>query len=144
MWGLFLILIKLISVIALQNLLCFGPFSAFHKAGRQTEAVKVLEQLTQNAVVESRFIDAGYYYWMLSMQCLDIAQGKEIGLHAIYPGKKAEQLTNSEGLTDSFSRIALSKTLQRCSVEALYLCCMPYGVTFPWMVKTVDKYKSHS
>nr|XP_020668848.1 intraflagellar transport protein 122 homolog isoform X1 [Pogona vitticeps] len=50
---------------------------AFHKAGRQTEAVKVLEQLTQNAVVESRFNDAGYYYWMLSMQCLDIAQDNE-------------------------------------------------------------------
>ncbi|KAH0630208.1 hypothetical protein JD844_012935 [Phrynosoma platyrhinos] len=50
---------------------------AFHKAGRQTEAVKVLEQLTRNAVIESRFNDAGYYYWMLSMQCLDIAQGKE-------------------------------------------------------------------
>uniref|UniRef100_A0A8D0AK12 Intraflagellar transport protein 122 homolog n=1 Tax=Sander lucioperca TaxID=283035 RepID=A0A8D0AK12_SANLU len=47
---------------------------AFHKAGRQNEAVKVLEQLTQNAVVENRFNDAGYYYWMLSMQCLDIAR----------------------------------------------------------------------
>ncbi|XP_005387145.1 PREDICTED: intraflagellar transport protein 122 homolog isoform X1 [Chinchilla lanigera] len=47
---------------------------AFHKAGRQGEAVRVLEQLTHNAVVESRFSDAGYYYWMLSMQCLEIAQ----------------------------------------------------------------------
>ncbi|XP_040851170.1 intraflagellar transport protein 122 homolog isoform X3 [Ochotona curzoniae] len=47
---------------------------AFHKAGRQREAVKVLEQLTHNAVVESRFNDAAYYYWMLSMQCLEIAQ----------------------------------------------------------------------
>ncbi|XP_059900419.1 intraflagellar transport protein 122 homolog isoform X3 [Gadus macrocephalus] len=47
---------------------------AFHKAGRQNEAVKVLEQLTHNAVGESRFNDAGYYYWMLSMQCLDIAR----------------------------------------------------------------------
>ncbi|XP_048212257.1 intraflagellar transport protein 122 homolog isoform X1 [Perognathus longimembris pacificus] len=47
---------------------------AFHKAGRQKEAVRVLEQLTHNAVVESRFSDAAYYYWMLSMQCLDIAQ----------------------------------------------------------------------
>lgn len=54
----------------------FNP-SAFHKAGRQNEAVKVLEQLTQNAVVENRFNDAGYYYWMLSMQCLDIARGDE-------------------------------------------------------------------
>ncbi|XP_064523149.1 intraflagellar transport protein 122 homolog isoform X3 [Pseudopipra pipra] len=50
---------------------------AFHKAGRQTEAVKVLEQLTHNAVVESRFNDAAYYYWMLSVQCLDIAQENE-------------------------------------------------------------------
>uniref|UniRef100_A0A2K6GBL2 Intraflagellar transport protein 122 homolog n=1 Tax=Propithecus coquereli TaxID=379532 RepID=A0A2K6GBL2_PROCO len=47
---------------------------AFHKAGRQGEAVRVLEQLTHNAVVENRFNDAAYYYWMLSMQCLDIAQ----------------------------------------------------------------------
>ncbi|XP_030209296.1 intraflagellar transport protein 122 homolog isoform X1 [Gadus morhua] len=50
---------------------------AFHKAGRQNEAVKVLEQLTHNAVGESRFNDAGYYYWMLSMQCLDIARDSE-------------------------------------------------------------------
>ncbi|XP_055984967.1 intraflagellar transport protein 122 homolog isoform X2 [Sorex fumeus] len=47
---------------------------AFHKAGRQQEAVRVLEQLTHNAVVESRFNDAAYYYWKLSMQCLNIAQ----------------------------------------------------------------------
>ncbi|XP_059379664.1 intraflagellar transport protein 122 homolog isoform X1 [Carassius carassius] len=47
---------------------------AFHQAGRQAEAVRVLEQLTHNAVVESRFNDASYYYWMLSMQCLDIAR----------------------------------------------------------------------
>ncbi|XP_056380930.1 intraflagellar transport protein 122 homolog isoform X1 [Hyla sarda] len=50
---------------------------AFHKAGRQDEAVRVLEQLTHNAVVESRFNDASYYFWMLSMQCLDIAQDNE-------------------------------------------------------------------
>ncbi|XP_064579790.1 intraflagellar transport protein 122 homolog isoform X1 [Zonotrichia leucophrys gambelii] len=50
---------------------------AFHKAGRQGEAVRVLEQLTHNAVLESRFDDAAYYYWMLSMQCLDIAQENE-------------------------------------------------------------------
>ncbi|KAM9227602.1 intraflagellar transport protein 122 homolog isoform 3-T3 [Leptosomus discolor] len=50
---------------------------AFHKAGRQSEAVRVLEQLTHNAVVESRFNDAAYYYWMLSMQCLDMAQENE-------------------------------------------------------------------
>ena len=58
-----------------QTVFFFAPL-AFHKAGRQQEAVKVLEQLTHNAVVENRFNDAAYYYWMLSMQCLDIAQGK--------------------------------------------------------------------
>ncbi|XP_066284975.1 intraflagellar transport protein 122 homolog [Branchiostoma lanceolatum] len=46
---------------------------AFHRAGREQDAVKVLEQLTHNAVRENRFNDAGYYYWMLSMQCLEIA-----------------------------------------------------------------------
>ena len=49
--------------------------SAFHKAGLQDEAVRVLEQLTHNAVCESRYNDAGYYFWKLSMQCLDIASG---------------------------------------------------------------------
>lgn len=56
---------------------------AFHKAGRQNEAVKVLEQLTHNAVVENRFNDAGYYYWMLSMQCLDIARGESERVYTV-------------------------------------------------------------
>lgn len=61
-------------------------FPAFHRAGRQAEAVRVLEQLTHNAVVESRFSDASYYYWMLSMQCLDIARGVcEHGLYSETP-----------------------------------------------------------
>ncbi|NXL80314.1 IF122 protein, partial [Leptocoma aspasia] len=50
---------------------------AFHRAGRQGEAVRVLEQLTHNAVLESRFSDAAYYYWLLSMQCLDMARENE-------------------------------------------------------------------
>ena len=69
-------------LVSFANTLPPAPFpllllsAAFHKAGRQNEAVKVLEQLTHNAVGESRFNDAGYYYWMLSMQCLDIARGE--------------------------------------------------------------------
>ncbi|XP_065066835.1 intraflagellar transport protein 122 homolog isoform X1 [Rhopilema esculentum] len=51
--------------------------AAFHKAGKRQEAIKVLQQLTLNAVVENRFNDAGYYFWQLSMQCLDIA-GKKV------------------------------------------------------------------
>ncbi|XP_066967390.1 intraflagellar transport protein 122 homolog isoform X2 [Macrobrachium rosenbergii] len=50
---------------------------AFHKAGKPEEAFRVLEQLTLNAVNENRFDDAGYYFWMLSMQCLDIASEDE-------------------------------------------------------------------
>lgn len=53
----------------------------------------MLEQLTHNAVVESRFNDAGYYYWMLSMQCLDIAQGKEMlaSLLSVYSRMKTQK-----------------------------------------------------
>lgn len=50
---------------------------AFHKAGRPEEAFRVLHQLTENAVHESRFQDAGFYYWVLSRQCLDIARQRE-------------------------------------------------------------------
>lgn len=47
---------------------------AFHKAGRPDEAFRVLNELTLNAVNESRFDDAGYYYWILSMQYADLAK----------------------------------------------------------------------
>uniref|UniRef100_A0A1B6JCB8 Intraflagellar transport protein 122 homolog n=2 Tax=Proconiini TaxID=565685 RepID=A0A1B6JCB8_9HEMI len=50
---------------------------AFHKAGQPEEAFKVLHHLTLNAVHETRFNDAGYYYWLLSRQCLDIANEKQ-------------------------------------------------------------------
>lgn len=49
---------------------------AFNEAGFKREAMKVLEELTLNAVVESRFNDAAYYYWLLSMEHLQIASGK--------------------------------------------------------------------
>ncbi|VDM24258.1 unnamed protein product [Toxocara canis] len=44
---------------------------AYHMAGHDVEALWVLEQLTENAVREDRFLDAGYYHWMLSSQYLD-------------------------------------------------------------------------
>lgn len=47
---------------------------AYHKAGMPDAAMKVLEQLTFNAVKKSRFCDAGFYYWKLSFQCLEMAQ----------------------------------------------------------------------
>ena len=50
---------------------------AFHMAGRPDEAFRVLQELTINAVNESRFDDASYYYWILAMQDLDTARGAE-------------------------------------------------------------------
>jgi hypothetical protein len=49
---------------------------AFKKAGFQKEAIKVLEQLTVNAVNEERFNDAGYYYWLLCGEYLQIMTSK--------------------------------------------------------------------
>ncbi len=46
---------------------------AFNEAGFKKEAMKVLEELTLNAVIESRFNDASYYYWLLSMEHLQVA-----------------------------------------------------------------------
>lgn len=43
---------------------------AFRKAGHAEKAIEVLEVLTHNAVMESRFGDAGYYFWQLSMAAL--------------------------------------------------------------------------
>jgi intraflagellar transport protein 122 len=48
---------------------------AFNDAGFKKEAIKVLEELTFNAVVESRFNDASYYYFLLSKEYLQIASG---------------------------------------------------------------------
>ena len=59
----------------LASMFNFLILVAFHEAGMQDEAVHVLEQLTENAVSENRFHDAGYYYWKLSMQCLQLAAG---------------------------------------------------------------------
>eukprot|EP00040_Diaphanoeca_grandis_P002902 m.23057 g.23057 ORF g.23057 m.23057 type:complete len:1216 (-) comp14047_c1_seq1:211-3858(-) len=44
---------------------------AFREAGHPDKAIKVLQVLTHNAVVESRYDDAAYYFWQLSMSVLD-------------------------------------------------------------------------
>ncbi|KND02004.1 uncharacterized protein SPPG_02510 [Spizellomyces punctatus DAOM BR117] len=43
----------------------------YRKAGRIDEALRVLEQLTENAVTERRYDDAAYYYWTMSSEQLD-------------------------------------------------------------------------
>ena len=56
-------------------------FPAFQKAGMMGEAVKVLEQLTRNAVMEKRFQDASYYNWCLSMQVIASANAGECKMY---------------------------------------------------------------
>ena len=55
---------------------------AFRKAGHAEKAIEVLEILTHNAVMESRFGDAGYYFWQLSIAALgnmaDYKDGSEV------------------------------------------------------------------
>ena len=82
---------------------------AFHKAGLQDEAVKVLEQLTHNAVTESRFNDAGYYFWKLSMQCLDIA--------AEDPTKKVDMLEKYREFQHKAEMYYVYHSIQRYSDE---------------------------
>ncbi|CAH8841801.1 unnamed protein product [Trichobilharzia szidati] len=50
--------------------------AAFIKAGLQNEAISVLEQLATCAAKESRFDDAGFYYWKLSALCLDMLKNE--------------------------------------------------------------------
>lgn len=50
---------------------------AFHKAGQPEKAFEVLNRLTENAINEKRFHDAGYLHWILAKQCLEIALNNE-------------------------------------------------------------------
>jgi len=44
---------------------------AYKNAGRPDQATYMLEQLTHNAVVENRFNDASYYFWILAKECFE-------------------------------------------------------------------------
>ena len=43
---------------------------AYRKSGREDRAARMVQELTFNAVVESRFKDASYYYWLLASETL--------------------------------------------------------------------------
>jgi len=43
---------------------------AFKKAGRPDQSLRMLKELTQNAVTENRYNDAGYYYYHLAQEHL--------------------------------------------------------------------------
>ncbi|XP_069142693.1 intraflagellar transport protein 122 homolog isoform X2 [Argopecten irradians] len=103
---------------------------AFHKAGLQTEAVKVLEQLTHNAVLESRFNDAGYYFWKLSMQCLDIAKVIDD------PDKKEEMLNKFHDYQRKADMYYAYHSIQRYTDE-------PFTSHLPEALFNISRYLLH-
>lgn len=44
--------------------------AAYRQAGRPDQSRRMMEQLTFNAVVERRFKDAAYYYWLLANEVI--------------------------------------------------------------------------
>lgn len=52
------------------------PRAAF-RDGKASDAFKVLQQLTNNAINENRFNDASYYCWTQSLQCLALAAASQ-------------------------------------------------------------------
>ncbi|XP_073975880.1 intraflagellar transport protein Oseg1 isoform X2 [Rhodnius prolixus] len=62
---------------------------AYHKAGHPEEAFRVVKHLTENAIIESRFNDASYYYWLLAKQALQlVSEGQQNMLQKYYEFEK--------------------------------------------------------
>eukprot|EP00743_Colponemidia_sp_Colp-15_P003978 GILK01004290.1.p1 GENE.GILK01004290.1~~GILK01004290.1.p1 ORF type:complete len:1251 (-),score=266.14 GILK01004290.1:264-4016(-) len=55
--------------------------SAYWKAGRPDLSIKMLEQLAHNAVVERRYEDAGYYFWLLAVENLRMIKPQTSNMH---------------------------------------------------------------
>eukprot|EP00947_MAST-08B_sp_MAST-8B-sp1_P003615 g3615.t1 len=52
--------------------------AAYKRAGRPDHALRTLEQLTHNAIVENRFKDGAYFYWKLSEEHLVLANDADV------------------------------------------------------------------
>ena len=50
---------------------------AYQRAGKAELSRRMLEQLTHNAVLERRFRDAGYCYWLMSDEIATVLKGKK-------------------------------------------------------------------
>uniref|UniRef100_A0A061R9P9 Intraflagellar transport protein 122 n=1 Tax=Tetraselmis sp. GSL018 TaxID=582737 RepID=A0A061R9P9_9CHLO len=62
---------------------------AFREAGRPDRAIRMLEQLTHNAVLESRFSDAAHYYFLLAMENLQDVKSPPSSM--VYSDRRAFQ-----------------------------------------------------
>ncbi|XP_040577415.1 intraflagellar transport protein 122 homolog [Lepeophtheirus salmonis] len=103
---------------------------SFHKAGRPDEAFRVLNQLTLNAVNESRFEDASYYHWILSLQFVDLANEETD------PRRVDEYLKNFREYQRKASIYYAYHTIQRYTDE-------PFTSYMPEALFNISRYLMH-
>ncbi|VDM96734.1 unnamed protein product, partial [Thelazia callipaeda] len=89
---------------------------AYHMAGHDVEALQVLEQLEENAVNENRYLDAGYYNWLLSMRFLyQCSSDRELKSKSIELAHKA----NCYYAFDAIHKYLVTEPFTSCPAESL-------------------------
>lgn len=78
--------------------------NAYKKANRSDLARKILEELTYNSVVESRFKDAAYFYWLLSRE---------------YESLALELMNSNNNLNASMGSKHASLTIEQCELSQM-------------------------
>eukprot|EP01004_Peranema_trichophorum_P002730 NODE_1765_length_1818_cov_66.009440_g1496_i0.p1 GENE.NODE_1765_length_1818_cov_66.009440_g1496_i0~~NODE_1765_length_1818_cov_66.009440_g1496_i0.p1 ORF type:complete len:562 (+),score=141.20 NODE_1765_length_1818_cov_66.009440_g1496_i0:104-1687(+) len=64
---------------------------AFKKANKPLFALRMIEQLAYNGVLERRFKDAGYYFWKLAYENLRIVQANDDGEGGAIPLEESQK-----------------------------------------------------
>lgn len=99
--------------------------AAFYRARQLEQALLVLQRLTRNAVAEQRFLDAGYYSWILSTQCLDLASNQELRLTGSQCReylRKFERMQSAASLYYAYGPVfwSLQQPFTALSIDALF------------------------
>ncbi|EGT35592.1 hypothetical protein CAEBREN_12938 [Caenorhabditis brenneri] len=90
---------------------------AFHRAGKEQEAMHVLEQLTTNAVNENRFADAGFYYWLLSQQYLDRSKSQPFSFEQSENILNMARYLSFTPYIDNISKVFVYFTIAKLAIE---------------------------
>eukprot|EP01137_Pigoraptor_chileana_P031284 Opistho-2@18911 len=88
---------------------------AYRKAGRRDEALKILERLAHNAVIEARFDDAAYYMWSLAAETLEAARpGNAVAAQSetamSKPGMTLSGLAHAHSVTNTNATASTART----------------------------------